>query len=59
MEQLISQVIATGTILETATGTREIAITFNIPFLAFLAIILTTAISLAVFYLFFRTIWAD
>ena len=56
---LIDQIIATGTIAEIATGTREFSITFQMPALHLYFIIATIALCLGVFYLFFKTIWED
>jgi len=56
---IISQIIASGTIIETATGTKEILMTYSVPFLGVFFIALTTAICLGVFYLFFKVIWSD
>jgi len=56
---MIDTIIATGTIIESATGTKEILMTYEIPFLNVIFIVAATAICLAVFYLFFKSIWSD
>jgi len=59
MDILINQIIASGTISETATGTKELFLVLEIPFLHFFCIFLICAFCLALFYLFFKSIWAD
>jgi hypothetical protein len=56
---MIDTIIASGTIIETATGTREILMTYSFLFLTPFFVALTTAICLGVFYLFFKSIWSD
>lgn len=59
MTPFIDQIIASGTIIETATGTKEFTITAQVPFFYILLVIAALAISLAIFYLFFKSIWSE
>ena len=55
----IDQIIASGTVIEVATGTKEILITYQVPALHLFVVIGIAGLSLAVFYLFFKAIWSD
>lgn len=56
---MLDTIIASGTIITTATGTEEILMTYQVPFLTAFFIALTTAVCLGVFYIFFKSIWSD
>jgi hypothetical protein len=56
---VIDQIIASGSIIETATGTKEILMTYQIPAITIFFVALTTLVCLGVFYLFFKAIWSD
>lgn len=55
----IDQIIASGTVIEIATGTKEILMTYQVPALHLFVVIGIAGLSLAVFYLFFKAIWSD
>jgi len=57
MDLLINEISATGTITETATGTKEFAMKIQMPFLDFLWVAITFFAAFVVFNLFFRKIW--
>jgi len=59
VDLFIDHITASGTIFETATGTKEFSFSAEIPFLNFVWVAVTFFAALAVFTLFFKKIWTD
>lgn len=59
MDLLITQIVASGTIIETATGTKEFILSIDVPFISFVWIAVVFFAAFAVFKLFMIKIWKD